>query len=155
MVFSKVWKQFMKCHTKNRELAGLSLVFLVSRLINAFLGPKIIILTCQGVLIGWRNQGEMTEPTLFIIDRYIYNSTLFIIDITDIRWVRKPVNHTNRMDVVCCHLIDLPQSVSQLSYNRTLQFSKTFRLNRNAIFSRSSNVILPLENPLNVLCKQF
>ena len=86
---------------------------------------------------------------------YRYNSTLFIIDITYIRWARKPVNHTNRMDVVCCHLIDRPQSVSQLSYNRTLQFSKTFRLNRNTIFSRSSNVILPLENPLNVLCKQF
>ena len=23
-------------------------------------------------------------------------------------WARKPVNHTNRMDVVCCHLIDSP-----------------------------------------------
>ena len=44
------------------------------------------------------------------------------------------VNHTNRMDVVCCHLIDRPQSVPQLSCNRTLQFSKTFRLNRNVIF---------------------
>ena len=44
------------------------------------------------------------------------------------------VNHTNRMDVVCCHLIDRPQSVPQLSCNRTLLFSKTFRLNRNAIF---------------------
>ena len=65
----------------------------------------------------------MTEPTLFIIDK------------THIRWARKQVNHTNRMDVVCCHLIDRPQSVSQLSYNRTLQFSKTFRLNRNAIFT--------------------
>ena len=86
---------------------------------------------------------------------YRYNSTLFIIDITYIRWARKPVNHTNRMDVVCCHLMDRPQSVSQLSYNRTFQFSKTFRLKRNAIFSRSSNVILPLENPLNVICKQF
>ena len=82
---------------------------------------------------------------------YRYNSTLFIIDITYIRWARKPVNHTNRMDIVCCHLIDRLQSVSQLSYNRTLQFSKTFKLNRSAIFSRSSNVILPLENPLNVL----
>ena len=44
------------------------------------------------------------------------------------------VNHTNRMDVVCCHLIDRPQSVPQLSCNHTLQFSKTLRLNRNAIF---------------------
>ena len=44
------------------------------------------------------------------------------------------VNHTNRMDVVCCHLIDRPQSMPQLSCNRTIQFSKTFRLNRNAIF---------------------
>ena len=44
------------------------------------------------------------------------------------------VNHTNRMDVVCCHLVDRPQSVPQLSCNRTLQFSKTFRLNKNAIF---------------------
>ena len=35
-----------------------------------------------------------------------------------------PVNHTNRMDVACCHLIDRPQSVPQRSYNRTLQFSK-------------------------------
>ena len=30
------------------------------------------------------------------------------------------VNHTNRMDVVCCHLIDRPQSVPQLPCNRTL-----------------------------------
>ena len=30
----------MKCHTKNRALAGLSLVFLGSRLINALLGPQ-------------------------------------------------------------------------------------------------------------------
>ena len=59
------------------------------------------------------------------------------------------VNHTNRMDVVCCHLIDRPKSVPQLSYNRTLQFSKTFRLSRNAIFSLSSNAVLSLENPLN------
>ena len=29
-------------------------------------------------------------------------------------------NHTNRMDVVCCHLIDRPQLVPQLSCNRTL-----------------------------------
>ena len=64
---------------------------------------------------------------------------------------RKPVNHTNRLDVVCCHLVDRPQSVPQMSYNRTLQFSKTFILKRNAIFSLSSNAILPLENPLNVL----
>ena len=34
------------------------------------------------------------------------------------------VNQTNRMDVVRCHLIDRPQSVPQLSCNRTLQFSK-------------------------------
>ena len=54
------------------------------------------------------------------------------------------VNHTNRNDVVCCHLIDRPQSVPQLSCNRTLQFSKTFRF-------MSSNAVLPLENPLNVL----
>ena len=45
VVFSKEWKQFMKCHTKSRALAGLSLVFLVSRLINALLGPQNIILT--------------------------------------------------------------------------------------------------------------
>ena len=44
------------------------------------------------------------------------------------------VNRTNRMDVVCCHSIDRPQSVPQPSYNQTLQFSKTFRLNRNGIF---------------------
>ena len=44
------------------------------------------------------------------------------------------VNHTNRMDVVCCHSIDRPQSVPQPSYNPTLQFSKTFRLNKNGIF---------------------
>ena len=68
-------------------------------------------------------------------------------------WARKPVNHINRMDVVCCHLIERPQSVSQLTYNRTLQFSKTFSLNRNAIFSRSSNVNLPLENLLNVIAQ--
>ena len=68
VVSSKVWKQFMKCNTKNRPLAGLILVFLIPRLINALLGPQNIILTLQGVLIGWRNQGEMTEPTLFIID---------------------------------------------------------------------------------------
>ena len=45
------------------------------------------------------------------------------------------VNHTNRMDVVCCHSIDRPQSVPQLSYNRTLQFSKTTSiiLNMNAL----------------------
>ena len=49
-------------------------------------------------------------------------------------WPVNQVNHTNRMDVVCCHLIDRPQSVPQLSCNRTLQFSKTLRLNRNAIF---------------------
>ena len=30
-------------------------------------------------------------------------------------WARKSVNHTNRMVVVCCHLIDRPQSVPQLS----------------------------------------
>ena len=42
------------------------------------------------------------------------------------------VIHTNRLDVVCCHLIDRPQSVPKLSCNRTLQFSKTF--SRNAIF---------------------
>ena len=60
------------------------------------------------------------------------------------RWARKPVNHTNRMDVVCCHLIDRPQSVPQLPYNRTLQFPKTFRLNMNAIFSRSNNAVTPL-----------
>ena len=42
----------MKCHTKNRALAGLSLVFLVSRLLSALLGPQNIILTWQGVLIG-------------------------------------------------------------------------------------------------------
>ena len=35
------------------------------------------------------------------------------------------VNHTNRMDVVCCHLIDRLQSVPRESYNQTLQFSKT------------------------------
>ena len=67
------------------------------------------------------------------------------------RWTRKPVNHTNRMDVVCCHLIDRPQSVPQLPCNRTLQFSKTFSLNSNAIFSLSSNTVLLLETPLNVL----
>ena len=44
------------------------------------------------------------------------------------------VNHTNRIYDVCCHLIDRPHSVPQLSCNRTLQFSKTLRLNRNAIF---------------------
>ena len=55
------------------------------------------------------------------------------------------------MDVVCCHSIDRSQSVPQLSYNRTLQFSKTFRLNRNAIFSLSSNAVYQLENPLNFL----
>ena len=68
------------------------------------------------------------------------------------------VNHTNRMDVVCCHSSDRPQSVPQPSYNRTLQFSKTFRLNRNGIFSLSSNAVLPLENPfniLNVICLQL
>ena len=35
----------MKCNTKNRALAGLSLEFLISRLINALLGPQNIILT--------------------------------------------------------------------------------------------------------------
>ena len=44
VVSSKVWKQFMKCNTKNRALVGLSLVYLISRLINALLGPKNIIL---------------------------------------------------------------------------------------------------------------
>ena len=61
------------------------------------------------------------------------------------------VNHTNRMDVVYCHLIDRPQSVPQLPCNRTLQFSKTFRLNRNAIFQCLIMQFLPLENPLNDL----
>ena len=66
------------------------------------------------------------------------------------------VNHTNRMDVICCHLIHSSQSVPQQSYNRTLQFSKTFRLNRNDIFSLSSYAVLPLENPLNVFkCYMF
>ena len=60
------------------------------------------------------------------------------------------VNQTNQMDVVCCHLIERPQSVPQLSCNRTLQFSKTFRLNKNAIFSLSSIAVLQLQNPLNV-----
>ena len=45
VVSSKVWKQFMKCKTKNRALAGLSLVFLISRLINELLGHQNIILT--------------------------------------------------------------------------------------------------------------
>ena len=49
-----------------------------------------------------------------------------------------------------CHSIDCLQSVPQLSYNLTLQFSKTFRLNRYAIFSPSSNAVFPLENPFNV-----
>ena len=52
-------------------------------------------------------------------------------------WEGEPVNlvnHTNRMDVVCCHSIDCPQSVPQPSCNRTLQFSGTFRLNRNGVF---------------------
>ena len=62
------------------------------------------------------------------------------------RWARKPVNHTNRMGVVCCHLIDRPQSVPQLPYNRTLQFTKTYRLYMNAIFSRSNNAVIPLGN---------
>ena len=68
------------------------------------------------------------------------------------RWARKPVKHTNRMDVVCCHLIDRPQSVPQLSCNRTLKFSKTFRLNKNAIFFHclTSNTVLTLENPLTI-----
>ena len=69
-------------------------------------------------------------------------------------WARKPVNHTNRKDVVCCHLIDRPQSVPQLSCNRTLQFLKILRVNRNAIYSLSSkcNAVMPLYN-LNVTCK--
>ena len=142
----------MKCHTKNRALAGLSLVFLGSRLINALLGPPKYHFNVTGCS-DWLKESGRNDWTNIVY--YRYNLTLFIIDITYIRWARRPVNHTNRMDVVCCHLIDRPQSVSQLSYNRTLQFSKTFRLNRNAIFSRSSNVILPLEIPLNVLCKHF
>ena len=38
------------------------------------------------------------------------------------------VNHTNRMDVVCCHLIDRSQSVPQLSYNRTLSIFKNIQI---------------------------
>ena len=52
-------------------------------------------------------------------------------------------------------MIDRPQSVPQLSYDQTLQFSKTFNLNRNAIVSQSINAVLPLENPLNVICIQM
>ena len=67
------------------------------------------------------------------------------------RWARKPVNHTNRMDVVCCYLIDRHQSVPQLPYNRTLQFPKTFRLNMNTIFSRFNNAVIPLGNSFLML----
>ena len=63
------------------------------------------------------------------------------------------VNHTNRMDAVCYHLIDRPQSVQQRSYNRTLQFSKTFKIKQEYyfFFLLSSNPVLPLENLSNVL----
>ena len=66
------------------------------------------------------------------------------------RWARKPINRTNRMGVVCCNLNDRPQTVPQLSNNRTLQFSKTMRLNMYDIFLLSSNAVSPLENPLNI-----
>ena len=42
--------------------------------------------------------------------------------------LRKPVNQTNQMDVDCFHSIDRPQSVPQLSYNRTLQFSNIVQI---------------------------
>ena len=71
------------------------------------------------------------------------------------RWARKPVNHTNRMDVVCCHLIDRPQSVPQLPYNRTLQFPKTLRLNMNAIFHGLITQLYHSETLFNVICIQF
>ena len=49
-------------------------------------------------------------------------------------WARKPLNHANRMDAVCCHLIDGLQSVSQQSYDRTLQCSKTFRFSNRDFY---------------------
>ena len=59
------------------------------------------------------------------------------------------------LDVVCCHLIDRPQSVPQLPYNRTLHFPKTLRLNINAIFHGLITQLYHSETRFNVICIQF